>query len=1053
MKSYQKSNNIIGWIIAAIASVVYIITSEPTASFWDCGEYIATAYKLQVGHPPGAPLFQLIGRVFTLFAFGDVTLVAKMINTLSALASGLTVMFLFWVITYFAKKMVKTENGTLELGQKIAIFGAGIVGALAFAFSDSFWFSAVEGEVYALSTFFSAITFWAVLRWERAADESDSLRWIVLIAFLIGLSIGVHLLNLLCVPAIVFVYYFKRYKKIDFKGFMLTGIISIALLAFIMYVLIPMVVSIAGKMEIFFVNSIGMPFNTGTIIYFILLIGLIVFGLYYTRKKGKVILNTIVLAFTFILIGYSSFFMLVIRSNANPPIDENNPEDAISLLSYLNREQYGDWPIFYGQYFNAPLDSQEPYGDGNPVYAKDKETGTYIVTDDRKNTVPNYDSRFETIFPRMWSQQGNHKAAYKNWSDMKGTPIQVTQRGGQTETLYKPTFAENLKFFFAYQVRHMYLRYLMWNFAGRQNDIQGHGDPLHGNWISGIPILDERLGPQEGMPDWMSGNKARNTFFLLPLLLGLFGLVFHAYTDYKNMVVVSLLFIMTGLAIIIYLNQYPYQPRERDYAYAASFFAFSIWIGLGVMGLINAINKKMNSVVIAGGITLATLFLVPGIMAKEGWNDHDRSNRYTALEVAKNYLKSCAPNAILFTNGDNDTFPLWYVQEVEGFRTDVRVVNLSLLNTEWYIDQQKRKAYDAEAVPFSLTKKQYRQGTRDFVYFIEDPKYADKFIDIDILMEFVANDDPATKYNPGNRKPIDYFPTRNMKISVDSATVVNNGTVSPEMADQIVPAIEWTISNKYGLQKNHLMVLDLLATNNWERPIYFAITTGGDAYLGLEEYFQLEGLAYRLVPIKSQNTDGQIGVINTDIMYDNMMNKYQWGNLGSPDVYLDETNMRMTMNFRNNFGRLANALIDEGEVEKALQVLDRCMEIMPQETIPFNYFVMPIVEAYYKAGAFEKGNNIASALLKSYEVELAYYFSFSQKKRGMIDDDIQQALAVVQRIMRTADFFDQTELAKNANAVFVNYYQQFTGMQMPQQPQPHAVPISNNETVIDSSEK
>ncbi|HDQ16072.1 MAG TPA: DUF2723 domain-containing protein [Bacteroidetes bacterium] len=1047
MDSYKKFNNLIGWIMAAIASTVYILTAEPTTSFWDCGEYIATAYKLQVGHPPGAPLFQMVGRIFSLFAFGDVSKVAFTVNVMSAICSGLTIMFLFWAITHFAKKIVSKENKEITKAHFFSIFGAGIVGALAYTFTDSFWFSAVEGEVYAMSSLFTAITFWAILRWERAYYEPDSMRWLVLIAFLIGLSIGVHLLNLLCIPAIVFVFYFKKYKKISFKGFMIAGIISIVLLALIMNVIIPLIVALARDFELFFVNSVGMPFNTGTIIYFIVLIGSIAFGLLYSRRKGKVILNTVILAFTFILIGYSSFLLLVIRSNANTPIDENNPENAISLLSYLKREQYGDWPIYYGQYFNAPLDSKQPYKDQKPIYTRDDEAGKYVITDHRRQSKPNYDSRFETIFPRMWSSQSHHKKAYRNWSDMKGVPIQVTDHRGQTETIYKPTFSENLKFFFSYQIRHMYLRYFMWNFAGRQNDIQGHGGPLKGNWISGIPALDSRLGPQEGMPDWMANNKARNKFYLLPLLLGLFGLVFHAYSDYKNMIVVSLLFIMTGLAIIVYLNQYPYQPRERDYAYAASFYAFAMWIGLGVLGLINSLNKRMNKATIAVAVTIATLVLVPGIMAKEGWDDHDRSNRYTALEIAKNYLRTCAPNAILFTNGDNDTFPLWYVQEVEGFRTDVRVVNLSLLNTDWYIDQMKRQAYEGDPVPFSLEQNQYRQGTRDFVYFIEDPRFKDTHIDIKVLMDFVASDDPDTKFNPGNREPVDYFPTKRMKITVDSATVVDNGTVPLYLADKI-EEVNWMI-DAYGVQKNHLMVLDLLATNNWERPVYFAITTGGDAYLGLEEYFHLEGMAYRLLPVKAENTDGQIGSVNTEVMYDNMMNKFQWGNLELPDVYLDETNTRMTMNFRNNYGRLANALIDEGEKEKAIQVLDRCMQVMPEEKFPFNYFIMPIAEAYYKADEIEKANAITSSLLETYEVELAYFFSFSPKKRASIDDDIQQALAVVQRVQRVAEFYKQTELAKQANTVFMNYYQLYTGMQIPQQQmqQPELPVAVEDETI------
>ncbi len=725
MKIYKKLNNIIGWIIFAIATVVYIITSEPTASFWDCGEYIATAYKLQVGHPPGAPLFQLLGRFFSLFAFGDSSLVARMINTMSALSSSFTILFLFWSITMLAKKIV-LASGEITKAKMYAIFGSGIVGALAFTFSDSFWFSAVEGEVYAMSSFFTAIVFWAILKWEETADEDHSYRWLILIAYLIGLSIGVHLLNLLAIPAITFVYYFKKYKPTK-KGIFITLIISFIILTVIMYIIIPWIVQLAGLFERFFVNAIGLPFNTGTIIYFILLISGIIWGLIYTKKHKKVILNTIILGFIFILIGYSSFFLLIIRSNANTPIDENNPEDAISLLAYLNREQYGDWPLLHGQYYNAPLVDRK---DGNPVYIKDKEKGKYVISDDRKNTIPVYDSRYETIFPRMWSSTETiYVDDYKRWAGIKRDP----------DNKHIPTFGENLRFFFKYQLGHMYLRYFMWNFAGRQNDIQGRGGLLKGNWISGINFIDEwRLGPQNNLPESME-NKGRNKFYFLPLILGLIGLFYQFNKNYKDGIVVSLLFIMTGIAIVIYLNQYSPQPRERDYAYAATFYAFAIWIGLGVLSIFDFFAKKFKLKISAFATILVCLILVPGIMAKDGWDDHDRSGRYTALQVAKNYLNSCAQNAILFTNGDNDTFPLWYMQEVENYRTDIKLINTSLFAKDWYIDQQKRKTYKADPIPSQLTHKQYREGSLDVAYHYPYafPQFKDSVVDIKFFMRWI----------------------------------------------------------------------------------------------------------------------------------------------------------------------------------------------------------------------------------------------------------------------------------------------------------------------------
>ncbi|MEI7594225.1 MAG: DUF2723 domain-containing protein [Bacteroidota bacterium] len=1010
MKNYQKINNIIGWIVFAIASAVYILTCEPTGSFWDCGEYISTAYKLMVGHPPGAPMFQLMGRIFTLFAGDNLQHVSLMVNYMSALASGFTILFMFWSITMLAKKLVDTKKG-ITAAQAVAIFASGVVGSLAYTFSDSFWFSAVEGEVYATSSFFTAIVFWAILKWETVANEKGADRWLILIAYLMGLSIGVHLLNLLAIPAMTFVYYFKKYKT-STKGFIITSIISVAILGIVQSIIIPQIVNLFAKFELLFVNGFGMPFNSGTIFFALLVIGLITFGLIYTKKKGKVIYNTIILCFTFIIIGYSSFLMLVIRSNANTPLDENNPDNAISLLSYLNREQYGDWPILSGQYYNAPLDAQNPYSDGNPVYAKNEKTAKYEIIDERKNTIPNYDKKYTTIFPRMWSSQAQHIQSYKNWADIKGDGV--------------PSFGENLTYMMKYQVGWMYMRYFLWNFVGRQNDIQGHGSNMDGNWISGISFIDNwRLGNQDLLPDDMKKNKGRNTFFFLPLLLGLAGLFYQYKKNKMDFWVVLLLFVFTGLAIVFYLNQYPMQPRERDYAFAASFYAFAIWIGLGVLALVDWIGSRIKSkeLIVASAIGLVCLVSVPGIMAKEGWDDHDRSNRYTSLAIAKNYLNSCAPNAILFTNGDNDTFPLWYAQEVEGFRTDVRVCNLSLLNTDWYIDQMCHKAYKSDPMPFTLKKEQYRQGTRDVVYLFTDSSLVDpnKYYGLKEVIGFATSNNPRTKINTG-RGTYDYIPTKNFMIPVDKAKVLSNGTVTKNQEKFISPSVYWSMKEN-GVQKNNLMLLDMLSCFNWERPVYFAITTGPSTYIGLEPWFQLEGLTYRLIPVKDTIDEGQPGAVNTAIMYDNLMNKFVWGNINNPKVYLDETNRRMAMNFRNNFYRLANALTKEGKKDSAIKVLDRCMQVLPKEAVAYDYFMLPIADCYYRLGKTEMGNTICKDLSKMYIQYLDFYLSLDRAKVKLVQTDKQRDFEILQRIYGLSTQYKNTQLAKSIEEKLREYSQ------------------------------
>ena len=990
MNQFKKLNNILGWIVFLIASFVYLSTIEKTVSFWDCGEYIATAYKLEVGHPPGAPLFQLFGRIFTLFATPGTSEVAVAINILSALCSSFSILFLFWTITAFGRKLFFKDNN-YEVERIYTVLGSGIVGALAYTFSDSFWFSAVEGEVYAMSSLFTAVTFWCIMKWEQEADQPHASRWLVLIAYLIGLSIGVHLLSLLAIPAMGMIYYSKKYEYTKL-GAIKAFLISTFILGLVQGVIIPGVVSLISDFELFFTNSIGLPFNSGTIIYFLAIIGGITFGLSYTRKHNKAIWNTAILGFMMLLIGYSSFAILVIRSNANPPIDENNPEDAVGLLSYLKREQYGSWPIVYGQHFNAKLDSRKPYLDGNPIYEKDEKKGKYVVIDKRKNTVPNYSKKDKMFFPRIWSNtQARHASGYVMWAGLKNKDV-------------KPTFANNMTYFFKYQIGWSYLRYFMWNFAGRQNDFMNmDGNSLNGNWESGIGFIDNaRLGTPSSeidMPDYLKRNKGKNHYYFLPLILGLIGMLFHFKHSNQDALAVLLFFLVTGVFIIIYLNIAPFQPRERDYAFVGSFYAFSIWIGIGVLSIHDFLSKRMNSTTSAGLATLISL-IIPTLMAAENWDDHDRGGRYTAIEVAKNYLNSCDKNAILFTNGDNDTFPLWYAQEVEGIRTDIKVVNLSLFNTDWYIDQMKRASYDAAPIPSSLEHDDYRTGTRDYTPINE--RFKD-YVEVKDVVNFINSKSAKAKINTsaGLRN---YCPTKKLKLTVNKETAKT--FVPEEYHSKIVNEIQFKLKGN-GLYKNKLMVLDILANFNWERPIYFAITVGRDNFMGLEKYFQLEGLAYRLVPYVAKSPDGQTGIVNTDKMYERLVNNFKWGGLNNPDLYFDETNTRMVMNFRNNYSRLAEALLQKGDTLKAIQTLDKCMTEFPRDVVNFSYFALPIIDVYFKAGEEEKGKQILALMIDDYLTEIKYLKEFDRgsglKQNISITGQVLGSLSRILQIYKLED--------------------------------------------------
>lgn len=1002
MKKYKLINNCLGWMVFAIASIVYLLTAEPTASWWDCGEYIATTAKLQVGHPPGAPTFQLIGRLFSFFAGGDTTKIAYMVNSMSALCSGFTILFLFWSITMFAKKFVK-DKANITQGQMIAIFASGIIGSLAYTFSDTFWYSAVEGEVYAMSSCFTAIVFWAILKWDEQSEDSHNLRWIILIAFLIGVAIGVHLLNILTIPAITYIIYFKKYENTTTKGFILAGLLSIVLVALVMYFVIPETVNLAAYFEVFFVNSVGLPFNSGTIIYFLLLFGLITWGLIWTKKKMKPIFNTALLSLLFLIIGYSTFATLVIRANANTPINENAPKDATSLLTYLNREQYGDSPLLYGQYFTATgydIESQPT----TTKYVKNKEAKRYdaIV----RTGSPKFKDEVCTIFPRMYSGDNsrNHPQFYRMWSGMSETSME------------KPTFTQNLRYFFRYQVHHMYWRYFMWNFVGRQNDIQSYGlnysstnvsngtkDLVHGNWISGIKFFDNmRLGPQKDLPADLQNNKGRNTLYFLPLLLGLAGLVYHIMKDKKNAFVVFLLFFMTGLAIVLYLNQPPNQPRERDYAYAGSFYAFAIWIGLGVYALCDWLkNIKISENIRNIAISVICLFAVPVLMAVQEWDDHDRSDRYMARDFAANYLKSCDKNAILITFGDNDTFPLWYAQEVENIRTDVRVLNYTLSGMGWYVEQLYNKIYQSEKLPFTLDKECYALG--------QDINLAQASKDTmelqDALKQIIKaspNQQPFSQIESfKDYKYISILPTTNFKITFDKAKLAKAGMYPKELVDgekgefvfSLEPNANW--GRQYAqLYRQELMLLDILGSNHFERPVYVmnpALLR--EVIPNIMDYCVQEGTVYKIVPYK---TDSRAFTTKS---YDMYMNNFSWGNVNKEGVYLEEAvTIGNSKVMRQNHVMLAQDLIRKGQKQKAINILDKAVKEFPDSKIPFDRADVLLAQTYCDAGAMDKGKAIYKSIIDYYKSYIAYYNRFNGKKARSVEGDKQMSVLIVAQL-------------------------------------------------------
>ncbi len=968
-------------------------------------------------------MFMIVARVFTLFALDDSALAAVMVNAMSGLASAFTILFLFWSITHLTKKIISPQtnpNGEgMELGQKISILGSGLVGALAYTFSDTFWFSAVEGEVYAFSSLFTALVFWAILKWENISDAPGANRWLILIAYLMGLSIGIHLLNLLAIPAIVFVYYFKKYT-VSRKGILIASLVAVALLGSVMYGIIPGVIRLASLFELAFVNGFGMPYNTGVFVYALLLVSVLVIGLYWSYTRGKVLVNTILLSVTVILIGYSSFAMIVIRSGANPPMDENDPENVFALMSYLNREQYGDRPLIYGQYYSAQIVEE---GQGKPVYVK--RDGKYVVA----TVQPDYkfDPKLSTLFPRMYSSNPSHVSAYVSWGGVSGRTIVTQNRYGETETLVKPSFGENLAFFFKYQVGHMYFRYFMWNFSGRQNDNQSHGGIIDGNWITGFDFLDSIfLGPQVALPAHMLEHPARNRYFLLPLFLGIVGLMFQLSRSGKEFSVVMLLFFFTGIAIVIYLNQTPYQPRERDYAYAGSFYAFSIWIGMGVAGLWASLRERLGrDAAAASVVSVLAMAAVPGLMAAQNWDDHNRSGRYTARDFAINFLNSCAPNAILFTYGDNDTFPLWYVQEVEGIRTDVKVVNLSLLGTDWYIQQMRRQSYDAAPVPMGIPQERYTVGTLDVAYVIERVQTA---VELREALDFLANPDPTTKEIPQYGQ-IEHMPARRFFMSVDKRKVIENGTVLPEDAERVLDTLSWAISNNY-LTKSDIAVLDIIASNEWERPIYFATTQSQSSFLGLEKYLKLEGFAYRLVPVSAQADGLGFGEVSEDIMYANITNpeRFKWGRIGEAGVHVDEQNLRTTrvMAFYDTFARLSLKLAGESDHERAVEVLDLLLLNFPSEKFPRGSDFLPVFQAYLEARAYDKALALGQEMVANSLDWMAFFERLSISQLAASGLDLRTQLAVLGQIANITQDGPLSDLHQQAGESFNQYNELFS---------------------------
>jgi hypothetical protein len=1017
MNQYRKINTITGWVVFAIAAIVYIKTVEPTVSWWDPGEHIATSYKLQIGHPPGAPTFQLAARVLSLFAFGDTAKVAVMINMISVLSSAFVILFLFWIITMLAKKLVVPKGEEMTAERMWTIMAAGFIGSMTFTFTDSFWFSAVEANVFAMSYFCTAVVVWSIFKWEEVADEKHHYRWLIFIAFMIGLSIGVHLLNLLTIPALAMVYYFRKFEPTKW-GIVFTMAASFVTVALLMYFVIPWIPKLASIFELTFVNSFGLPFSSGTIFYFILFVGLIIWGLWYTRKKGKTVLNTALLALSFLLIGYSSFVSLVIRSIADTPINENKPKDALTLVSFLNREQYGTWPFLYGQYYTAPVID---YKDGSTIYKKNTATGKYDVIDDRKGTIPVYDPRFCTIFPRMYCSNQERPGSsdyFKSWGG-PGIPMEVTGQDGKTQTINRPTFGENLKFMFSYQFNWMYFRYFLWNFSGRQDDVQGFGNIKNGNWITGIPFIDKyHVGNSlTSLPDSIKA-RASHKYFLLPLILGLIGFFFQMKKDYRNNIIVILFFVMTGIAITFYLNQKPFEPRERDYSYAGSFMAFSIWIGLGFISLVEFLKRKTKLKGLLPVIltTVLVTLLVPVIIAQQNWKDHDRTGKYAARDFAANYLNTCDKNAMLVTNGDNDTFPLWYNQEVEGVRPDVRIINRELASGAWYIEQMFKKIYDSDPLPFSIPMDQYQPGTNDIITYYDVGIKG--YVELKDLVDFIKSKNPDTYVSLQNGEKIKFFPAKKIKITVNKENCLKYGIVPEYFRNKIVDSITFEIKANL-LYKNDIMLLDLIATNDWKRPVYFAAPNSVRNFLDIEQYCYMEGWVYKFIPVKSDSSNyiPSLGSIDALGSYQHLINNCKWGNLEDPRVYVDPESFNNSMRPKMDFLFVGQMLLDQGKKKECKQLVDLYLQKFPDPKFVYDMYDLPFIDMYYKTGDTAKAVKVSERLAEIMGQNIDYYQSFSASDRDQFGEDLQTAIEVLRRLQSAALMNHQTKLSKKINAL------------------------------------
>ena len=978
-KKFTLWNRATAVLVTLIAAVTYILTLEPTASFWDCGEFIASSYKLEVGHPPGNPVFQLFARLFTIFA--DNMHAAVAVNAFSAICSALTIFFLYLTIVFLAKRLVKpSDEGTYSLGKAIAIFGSGAVGALAYTFTDTFWFSAVEGEVYAMSSLITALVFWAMTKWYEQADQPYANRWIVLISLLMGLSIGIHLLNLLAIPALVFLYYYKQRENghYSLKEYVKIFLISVVILAVILFGIIPYLPKFAAYFDLFFVNTLHLPFNSGAAFFMLLLLGLCFWGLFRTMKQGKVFANTVLLCFTMIVIGFSLFTIIIIRSSAKTPTNEYQPDNPFTLVRYLGREQYGSNPLVYGQYFDAPYDIEE-----TKYWAPmDKE---YIHATGPGDVV--YMPEGKMLFPRMWSSDSRHISFYKSYMGDGGHVV----KGAEHK---KPTFAQNMAFFFDYQMNWMYWRYFMWNFAGRQNDVHSPspGDPFIGNWESGITFLDNfRLGDQSAAPGYLKDNPAKNHYYMLPLLLGLIGLFFQFGRDKRGCWLTFLMFFMTGIAIVVYLNQPPFQVRERDYAYAGSFYSFSIWIGLAVAAVYSWLEERMKGKEAMGASVVTVLLLgVPALMAAENWDDHDRSNRYTAVEMAKNYLNSVGPNGILVTHGDNDTFPLWYAQEVENIRTDVRIANTSLLGTDWHIDQMKYAMNESAPLDLTVGPKQYLYGTNEFIYIYDTRDTA--FLLSDVMRIFKH---PEAKLPLTGGKMVDYIMSRKFIIPVNKENVLKYGILDEKYADMIPDQITLTIpKDKSYLTKPELFMLDLLSNYQWDRPINL-LSMGGDINVGLKDYLMYEGFSYKFVPIKNRMKSTDIGFADPEDLYNKMKNVFTWDALKRTDYFVDYQNFYTfcgVLSQRQIFVNVAKEMLKIGDTARAVEILDMCQESVPAENYPLDmtylgfsneYMVIDMIETYYNAGAGDKALDLARRLTEELFVStefFAEYFDLAKRE-------------------------------------------------------------------------